>query len=165
MQLKEVKSSKDEKYVIIILESDYIESVNKLYNAKVAYKKVGGKRQAYPLVYKSPEATKFVNSLNDQLDTINFREDHPWIFDSMYFDVTVQVVMNRGFNKRDLDNCLKMISDSLFGHALGLNDSRVVSWRSWKSFLPSSDKEYIMIKLEESSFNIRFDDIEGSKED
>ena len=64
--------------------------------------------------------------------------------------------MNKQFGRRDLSNCQKIIEDILFGGTLGLNDSRVLTWRTWKSYLPESDKELIMIKLSESNFDFMF---------
>lgn len=159
MELKSVSRSSDKNEVTIILSTSHIESVNNLYRARVAYKSSGKKKVAYPVIYKSPEVLRYINEVSEQLDKIDFRKDYPWIFESDYFDVTVQFVMNKSFNSRDLDNCLKIMTDALFGSALGLNDSRIVSWKAWKSYLPESPDEYIMIKLERSNFNFMFSDL------
>lgn len=158
MKLKSVSENSDKNEVTIILSTSHIESVNNLYRARVAYKSngPGKKKTAYPVIYRSPEVLKYLDEVSEQLEKVDFKSQHPWIFESDYFDVTVQFVMNKSFNSRDLDNCLKIITDALFGKTLELNDSRIVSWKAWKSYLPESPEEYIMIKLERSNFEFMF---------
>lgn len=148
-----ISGDNEKRELILILETDHIQSVNNLYQARVAYTKA---RKAYPVIYKSPEVISYIKEITDQLENVDFRKDYPWIYESKYFDITAQFVMNKSFGRRDLSNCQKIIEDILFGGALGLNDSRVLTWRTWKSYLPESDKEMIMIKLNESNFDFMF---------
>lgn len=148
-----ISGDNEKKELILILETDYIQSVNNLYQARVAYTKA---REAYPVIYKSPDVVSYIKEITDQLESVDFKSNYPWIYESKYFDITAQFVMNKQFGRRDLSNCQKIIEDILFGGTLGLNDSRVLTWRTWKSFLPESDKELIMIKLSESNFDFMF---------
>lgn len=156
MNIYKVKGGEDK--VQIILSTTHIESVNNLYRARVAYKSNGKKgKVAYPVIYKSPEASAYSNELIDQLNTIDFHADHPWIFEADYFSVIVTFLMNRSFNARDLDNCLKITTDALFGHVLELNDSRIINWMAWKRYQPDSPLEYVMIEIsKESADDIMF---------
>ena len=130
MKLQSISKNTDKCEVDIILSTEHIESVNSMYQARVG-KKNG---RHFPIIYKSPQAVRYTDEIVSQLESINFHEDYPWIFeDGCYFDVTVQFVMNRSFNSRDLDNCLKITTDAIFGHTLGINDSRIVCWKDRKS--------------------------------
>lgn len=154
MKLQSVNKGEEGKSEIsIILSTEHIESVNSMYQARVGKK--NGK--PFPIIYRSPQAVRYTDEIVEQLNSINFHEDHPWIFEAgCYFDVTVQFVMNRSFNARDLDNCLKITTDAIFGHTLEINDSRIVSWKAWKTYLPESPEEYIMIRLAKSNFDFMF---------
>lgn len=153
MKLQSIELKSESNEITVILSTTHIESVNSMYQARVGKK--GGK--SFPIIYKSPQAVRYIDEITSQLSLIDFHKDCPWMFDSgCYFDVTVQFVMNRSFNSRDLDNCLKLTTDAIFGHTLELNDSRIVSWRAWKSYLPESPEEYIMIKLSKSNFGFMF---------
>lgn len=153
MKIQSVNNENGKNEITIILSTEHIESVNSMYQARVGKK--NGK--PFPIIYKSPQAARYTSEITDQLSSIDFRTECPWMFESgCYFDVTVQFVMNRSFNSRDLDNCLKLTTDAIFGHTLELNDSRIVSWKAWKSYLPESPEEYIMIKLSKSNFGFMF---------
>lgn len=154
MKIKDVDNNLDKREISFILSTDKIVSVNTLYNARIGRK--AGK--AYPIIYKSPQAVNFSQEIEEQLLTLDFKTLAPWIWEVEYFDYTVQFVFNSSFNARDVDNCQKLSQDVLFRH-LGLNDSRILSLHAWKSYLPKSKEELIMIRLNESTFNFRFDDL------
>lgn len=153
MKLQSIDKEEGKDEVTIILSTEHIESVNSMYQARVGKK--NGKH--FPIIYRSPAAVRMTDEIVSQLSAIDFHKDHPWMFeDGCYFDVVVQFVMNRSFNSRDLDNCLKITTDAIFGHTLELNDSRIVSWKAWKTYLPESPEEYIMIRLSKSNFGFMF---------
>jgi Holliday junction resolvase RusA-like endonuclease len=156
MKLQSIKVNNDgsEKDSIdIILSTEHIESVNSMYNARVGKK--GNKH--FPIIYKSSQAVRYTEEIVDQLKSIDFHTECPWMFDEKcYFDVAIQFVMNRSFNARDLDNCLKITTDAIFGHTLELNDSRIVCWKAWKTYLPDSKEEFIMVRISKSNFEFIF---------
>ena len=154
MKVKDIEGNLDKRELSFILSTDKIVSVNQLYNDRVGRK--GGK--AYPIIYKSPAAVKFTEEVEEQLLTLDFKELAPWIWEVDYFDMTVNFILNSNFNSRDTSNGIKLLEDCVFRH-LGLNDSRVLSWHAWKSFLPKSKEELICIRINESTFNYKFDDL------
>lgn len=155
IKLKEYKSDLDKKEILLILDTDYIHSTNNLYSAKIAYKTKGGKKSAYPMIFKNPEVVAYCQRIEEELLTIDFKTSAPWIWETKYFNLTVQFVIKQSFGRRDTDNMLKACQDAFFRH-LGLNDSRIVELHAYKSFLPEAKNEYIMIRLSESTHDFMF---------
>lgn len=155
IKLKEYKSDLDKKEILLILDTDYIHSTNNLYSAKIAYKTKGGKKSAYPMIFKNPEVVAYCQRIEEELLTIDFKKEAPWIWETKYFNLTVQFVVKQSFGRRDTDNMLKSMQDSVFRH-LGLNDSRIVELHAYKSFLPEAKNEYIKIRLSESTHDFMF---------
>lgn len=151
MKLKSIKSDSEKKEILIILSCDHITSVNNLYNARVGKK--NGKH--FPIIYRSPEAVKMTDEVTSQLNLIDFKTEAPWIWETDYFNMTVQYVINKSFGARDLSNMTKLQEDILFRH-LELNDSRNIEIHTYKSYLPESSEEYIMVKLAKSNFDFMF---------
>ena len=155
MNVKDISGDIKKKEILFILSCDEVVSVNSLYSVRVGKK--NGK--AYPIIYKSNEAQKFCNQVNEQLLTIDFKTLAPWLFDGStpYLNLTIQYVVNHGFGRRDTSNMIKCIEDCIFGHTLGLNDSRNVEIHCFKSFLPPTLKnELIMIRLSESTHCVNY---------
>lgn len=155
MKVKECRSSQEKKEILLILDVDYIHSTNNLYSAKIAYKTRGGKKSAYPMIFKNPEVVSYCQRMEEELLTIDFKTEAPWIWETQYFNLTTQFVLKQSFGRRDLDNLHKAYNDVIFRH-LGLNDSRIVELHSYKSFLPEAKNEYIMFRLSESSHDFMF---------
>lgn len=155
MKVKECRLDQEKKEILLILDTDYIHSTNNLYSAKIAYKTKGGKKSAYPMIFKNPEVVAYCQRIEEELLTIDFKTEAPWIWETQYFNLTVQFVLKQSFGRRDTDNMLKSMQDSVFRH-LGLNDSRIVELHAYKSFLPEAKSEYIMIRLSESNHDFMF---------
>ena len=133
-----------------------IPSVNSIYKAKLIYKY--GK--PVPTIYKDSVATKVTEEINEQLRMINFEEQAPWIFKKdAVFNLTIQFIFKQSFFKRDLDNLMKVVQDSIFRY-FKINDSRVIELHTFKSILPSASEEKICVSLSESTSEIRFDHLE-----
>lgn len=133
-----------------------IPSVNSIYKAKLIYKY--GK--PIPTIYKDSVATKVTEEINEQLRMIDFEEQAPWIFKKdAVFNLTIQFIFKQSFFKRDLDNLMKVVQDSIFRY-FKINDSRVIELHTFKSILPSASEEKICVSLSESTSEIRFDHLE-----
>ena len=75
------------------------------------------------------------------------------------FDLHIQLIFKQSFFRRDTDNTIKLLQDTIFRY-LGLNDSRVISIYATKSIFPNISEEKICVSLSESTSEIRFDKLE-----
>lgn len=132
-----------------------IPSVNNLYKAMI--KQVGSKR--IPVIYKDPSAKKVIEELTEQLRMIDFSKED-WLFEKdAIFDLNIQLIFKQSFGRRDTDNTIKLIQDSVFRH-IGLNDSRVINVNAAKSICESLSEEKICINISQSRREIHFDKLE-----
>ena len=133
-----------------------IPSINSIYKAKLVY----NHGKPIPSLYKDSSAVKVVEHLIEQLKMINFKKDAPWIFNKdAIFDLHIQLIFKQSFFRRDTDNTIKLLQDTIFRY-LGLNDSRVISIYATKSIFPNISEEKICVSLSESTSEIRFDKLE-----
>lgn len=119
-----------------------IPSVNSLYKAKLEYKY----GRPIPIIYKSSDAKKIIEELEEQLRMIDFSKES-WMFDKdAIFDLNIQLIFKQSFFRRDTDNTLKLIQDAIFKH-LELNDSRVVSVSATKAVCSEFNDEKICVNI------------------
>ena len=137
----------DRNEISFILSFPRITSVNESYRAKISW--AAGKPVAQ--IYKSADVKKEFTAITEQLKTVDFDKEAPWLKTATALDLTFQVTFNANFFKRDLDNTIKTFQDAIFKH-LGLNDSKVVSIHGWKTIMPGAPEELICVKLKESNF-------------
>lgn len=144
---------------IVTLEKMKLVSVNSMYNAGLLYK--GGK--PVPYIYKSAESKKFEAIMHEQLRALDWTEHMDWLRDTKQFTITQQYIFKTGINRRDCENCSKLVSDSFVRFIKGdlgietFDDAKFSDLHLYKSIIPGSDKEYLCVKLSPSNFNMRFD--------
>lgn len=132
-----------------------IPSVNSLYKAKLEYKY----GRPIPIIYKSSDAKKIIEELEEQLRMIDFSKES-WMFDKdAIFDLNIQLIFKQSFFRRDTDNTLKLIQDAIFKH-LELNDSRVVSICATKAVCSEFNDEKICVNISQSTKEIQFSKLE-----
>lgn len=133
-----------------------IPSVNSLYRARVVYTS----RMPVAQIYKSGDAKKVIQGFDDQLKMIDFNNRAPWIWDKdATFDLQIQLLFKQSFFRRDTDNTIKLIQDSIARH-LGVNDSRIITVHATKSICPNLQEEKVCVCLSQSTEEIRFDKLE-----
>ena len=136
-----------------ILSASKILSVNSLYAAKLVYKTP---RRPIATIYKSGEAKRTEAYVKEQVEHLDIENNYPWINKKTVFTMTIKVIFKSGLYLRDLDNCLKLLQDSIF-RALQINDSHVVEIYASKSLCPEIQEEKILVELSEYVGEPRFD--------
>lgn len=110
----------------------YIESINK-YLIPVGKGKVA----------MSPECKAFKQNVKNQL----FRSGVKINGDlKSWFTLSCVVVFKTCFNRRDTNNCIKMLVDAVCEY-FGLNDNKIFNEQYTKMWNKGSDYEYIKCKL------------------
>lgn len=148
---------KEIKFVISL--SDKIVSINSLYRAAIKY--AGNK--PVPFIYKTDIAKRMGAQILEAMRAIDWSPHLDWLSETKYFSVTQNYVFKSGFNKRDVENGSKGVSDFIvkFIHdELGIetfDDSKFSDLHLYKSILPGSEHEYLCISLKPSNFNVRYD--------
>jgi Holliday junction resolvase RusA-like endonuclease len=122
------------KPLVVKVSYDHIPSVNNAYKAH-GYKK-----------YLTPEAAEFKTTIKNCLMNLqcNWSEIYPWMYWDHYLEVEVHALFNTNFEKRDIDNILKLSLDA-FHEWLEIDDSYNLVVTARKFYVPSSPKEYLII--------------------
>jgi Holliday junction resolvase RusA-like endonuclease len=136
-----------ENVVEFLIRMDYIPSVNAIYQPIKKGKFLG--------MMKTQIAREFEHVVYTQLKQIDFTSAAPWLHPHLNYDLTLNFLLKTGFYKRDCSNMIKLTEDCIFRH-LKLNDSRVVKGVQYKSFIPSSKVELILVKLSESKYDVNY---------
>ena len=125
MEILEYEENKDKggNSVTILVKTDYIPSVNNIYEIGR-----GGRR-----LVKSKAARNFESLIYGQLRKMDFEKIAPWLRPKLNYCLDFNFVIKQSFYKRDCSNMIKLAEDCVFRH-LKLNDSRVVEGHQYKSF-------------------------------
>lgn len=110
----------------------------------------GGRRK-----HLSPQAVQYKEELSSALNVLGsetFYNEYPWLLGNDNIKATYHFVVNQSMFRRDVDNMIKMMQDSLF-EWLELNDSLITEVHAFKFYAPSSETELVVIRLEPSMLN------------
>lgn len=145
--------------ILLTLENGLkIVSVNAMYRARL----MNGKA----IIYKTAEAKNMCTAIRNQLLSVDFSEHLGWIRETKQFSISQNYILKSSRRKSTVDcgNCEKAISDAIvkyFREDLGLesfDDSQFSDLHLYKSYFPKAEREYIMVSIRPSNFNMRFDD-------
>lgn len=147
--------------VLVLKFPGKIPSVNEHLQPGIVKKKAWDAKQKkvitknIPVMFKSDVAKNYQSYILKELRKITTSDERNVIRSWKWYRIKIEVIMNHNYEKRDVDNIIKLTNDVIFNQFLRVDDRFCNSVTSEKYEDMTNRNEWLVITLNENKDNRR----------